>query len=195
MKKLILLLIATILYSNDIIGTYIVTTIIKNGKVKHPNAQVSFKKDGKYYMMGAPFGQWKSGNDNVVYLNTAFEPKFEKFSVKKSNNELILQNSNGKMVYKRVYPKKANNNGSFLLGTWEYKNKNKSYKITFTKPKGFKCVEEDRLNNTTTKASGEWLYNKSLIITAFGCNLNGKFKVKKENNSLIIDKKRYKRVK
>ena len=194
MKKLILLLTATILYGSDISGTYIVTTIIKNGKAKHPNTQVSFKKDGKYYMMGAPFGQWKSGKGNVVYINTAFEPKLEKFSVKNSANEMILQNSKGKMVYKRVNRQKAitNNSNSFLIGSWIYKNKNYSEKITFKKPDNFNCIEQDRINNTTTKASGNWLYNNnSITITAFGYKLNGKFKIKKDANGIIIDNKRY----
>jgi hypothetical protein len=196
-KKLILLLSLSFLFSKDISGDYIVTTITENGKTKHPNAEVSFKKDGKYYMMGAPFGQWKSGKGKIVYINTAFEPKFEKFSVKYSNNKMILQNSKGKMVYKKIDKQKANakNSNSFLVGSWIYSNKNYSEKIIFKKPDSFECIEQDKANNTTTKASGKWLYNNNnLTVTAFGCNINGRYNIKKDKNALIIGDERYMKV-
>ncbi len=198
MKKLILLLSIGLLYANDISGTYIVTTVIENGKTKHPNAEVTFKSDGKYYMMGAPFGQWKSSSGNTVLLNTAFEPKFEKYRVKSSANELILQNAKGKIVYKKVNRQKAikSNASSILLGTWVYKSKNRNEKITFSKPDNFRCIEQNYLENSTTKGSGKWLYsNSSVTITAFGCSLSGKFAVKKSGNLLLINGKKYLRVK
>ena len=194
MKKLILLLSMGLLQAKDISGTYIVTTVIENGKTEHPNAEVTFKSDGKYYMMGAPFGQWKSSSGNTVLLNTAFEPKFEKYTVINSANELILQNAKGKLVYKKINKQKiqANNANSMLLGSWIYKKGNNSQKIIFSKPDNFKCIEQNYLENSITKGSGKWLYNNnSITITAFGCSLSGKYKVKKSGNGIVIDGKKF----
>ncbi len=194
MKKIILSLSCSLLFGNDITGTYIVTTIVENGKTQHPNTEVSFKKDGKYYMMGVPFGQWKSGGKDVVYVNTAFKPKFEKFRVSDSADGMILQNSSGKMVYKKINKQKmiAQNSNSFLLGSWVYKTKNYSEKIIFGKPDTFKCIEQDDDEGSTTKGNGKWIYdNGSLTITAFGCKLSGKYRVKKEGDAIFIDGKKY----
>jgi len=196
MKKLILLLSMGILYANDISGNYIVTTVIENGKTKHPNAEVSFKSDGKYYMMGAPFGQWKSGKGDIVYLNSAFEPKFEKYTAIDNDKELILQNQKGKLVYKKVDTKKASKQGAMIVGSWEKVGKNSKKVITFKQNGDFSCLEIDRVENTQTKGSGTWIVqNQKVIITAFGCEANGKHSFKKRANTLLLGEQKYIKVK
>jgi len=198
MKASVLLLGFTLLFATDISGTYVLQTIIENGKTTHPNTEVRFQKDGKYYMMGAPFGEWKSGKGNSVYLNTAFEPKFERYQAVIHPDKMILQSQKGKMIYKKLNRQKAlaKNHSSYLLGSWEYRSKNRTEKISFTKPNGFSCVEIDKSENTTTKGSGTWLFDKqSVTITAFGCSLNGKYELKKEKHTLFIGQKPYRKIK
>jgi len=196
MKKLILLLSIGFLYASDISGDYIATTIVENGQTNHPNAEVSFKKDGKYYMMGVPFGQWKSGKDNIIYLNTAFDPKFEKYIIINKANELILQNKKGKMIYKKIDIKKASKQGTMIVGSWEMVGKNSKKVITFKQNGDFSCLEIDRVENTQTKGSGTWIVqNQKVIITAFGCEANGKYNFKKRANTLLLGKQKYIKVK
>ncbi len=190
MKKLVLFLFiftagSIFAQADKIVGDWLLTNVVINGKTKDVYNTFSFKKDGSMETMGILLGTWKyNPSDGTILFNSKFSKKFNgKAKIVKAGDDVLEMKKDGTIIhYLKLDGKKIleNNRNSGIVGTWQQDNEGKQTFIKFDLPETFTAVTTG--DGSVETINGTWLYfpeNSTLVISAISTRFRGKNIVKK----------------
>ena len=135
---------------SKLVGSWLMTKAIVDGKIEQPYFITEFKDDGKFIVMGIDFGTWEyNSKKNSIILNSELDKDWngERKIETVNEKELVVTKNDTKLFYKKVdlvEVTEANKN-SGLMGIWEFKDVPYSEVLTlltFSEPDEFKIIQK-----------------------------------------------------
>lgn len=179
---------------SKLVGSWLMTKAIVDGKIEQPYFITEFKDDGKFIVMGIDFGTWEyNSKKNSIILNSELDKDWngERKIETVNEKELVITKNDTKLFYKKVDMVEVTeaNKNSGLMGIWEFKDVPYSEVLTlltFSEPDEFKIIQKEL--GSTSNLSGTWIFDKenSMLIMI---GLRGEDTFKGENKIIKLDEK------
>ena len=174
---------------NKIQGSWLLTKVEIADEIQEPYATFDFNTDNSLVTMGIKVGNWKLENNQII-MSSTLDKDFNgtnKISIL-TDTSMVLIKDKAKLFYSKIDKENLiiSNKKSGLIGTWEFRDKDKTYFLEIKDSDTFTLLTLEEGITSTSK--GEWMYNpekKTIIFVGFAYDLRGESKIIKHTKSTL----------